>query len=69
MPKSSIQQLLTVLLVLHCVMSAGCAHLSRAQDRHADIGFIDLNANMQLRRMIVHHAQTARRGAVPAWLS
>jgi pimeloyl-ACP methyl ester carboxylesterase len=57
MPKSSIQQLLTVILVLHFVMSAGCAHMSRAQDRQAEIGFIAINADMQLRRMLVHHAR------------
>jgi pimeloyl-ACP methyl ester carboxylesterase len=57
MPKSSIHKWCTVVLVLHCVLSAGCAHMSRAQDPKADIGFIAINADMQLRRMLVHHAQ------------
>ena len=57
MPKSSIQQLLMVILVLHVVMSAGCAQIARAQDPQADISFIDIHADMTLRRMLVHHAQ------------
>jgi pimeloyl-ACP methyl ester carboxylesterase len=57
MPKSSIQKWLTVILVLHSMMSAGCAHMSRAQDPKAEIGFIAINADMQLRRMIVHNAR------------
>jgi pimeloyl-ACP methyl ester carboxylesterase len=56
MPQSSRQQLLTVVLVLNFLLSAGCVHMSRAQDRQADIGFIAINADMTLRRMIVHHA-------------
>src|SRR5882724_6289021 len=57
MPKSSIQKWCTVVLILNFVMSAGCAHMSRAQDPKAEIGFIDINADMQLRRMMVHHAR------------
>ena len=57
MPKSSIQKLLTVVLVLHCLIAAGWVHMSRAQDAQADIGFIAINADMQLRRMIVHNAR------------
>ena len=57
MPKSSIQQWLTVVLVLNVVIAVGCAQSSRAQDPKADIGFIDINADMKLRRMIVHHSR------------
>jgi pimeloyl-ACP methyl ester carboxylesterase len=57
MLKSSIQKLLTAVLVLNCVMAAGCVHIARAQDRQAEISFMAINADMQLRRMIVHHAR------------
>jgi pimeloyl-ACP methyl ester carboxylesterase len=57
MPQSSIQKLLTVVLVLNFLIAAGWLHMSRAQDPKAEIGFIDINANMQLRRMIVHNAR------------
>jgi pimeloyl-ACP methyl ester carboxylesterase len=57
MLKSSIQKLLTAVLVLNCVIAAGCVHIARAQDRQAEIGFIDINADMKLRRMMVHNAR------------
>ena len=57
MPKSSRQTWLTVVLVLNVVISAGCVHMSRAQDPKAEIGFIDINSDMKLRRMIVHHSR------------
>ncbi len=57
MPKSSIQKLFTVVLVLNFVISAGCAQLSRERDPQAEIGFIDINSDMKLRRMIVHNAR------------
>lgn len=57
MLKSSIQKLLTVVLVLIFLISAGCAHISREQDSNAEIGFIDINSDMKLRRMIVHNAR------------
>ena len=57
MPKSSIQKLLTVVLVLSFLISAGCAQISREQDRKAEIGFIDINSDMKLRRMIVHNSR------------
>ena len=56
MPKSSIQKLLTVVLVLIVLISAGCAQISLEQNSKAEIGFIDINSDMKLRRMIVHHA-------------
>ena len=56
MPKSSIQQLLMVILVLQVVMSVGCAQIARAQDPQAEISFIDIHADMTLRRMRVPHA-------------
>src|SRR5688572_21943183 len=33
---------------------AGCASISRKQDPKAEIGFIEINRGMKLRRMIVH---------------
>src|SRR5207244_701959 len=57
MPKSSIHKLLTVVLVLIVLIAARCAHISREQDSKAEIGFIDINADMKLRRMIVHNAR------------
>jgi pimeloyl-ACP methyl ester carboxylesterase len=56
MPKSSIQKLLTVVLVFIFLISAGCAQISREQDSKAEIGFIDINSDMKLRRMIVHNS-------------
>jgi pimeloyl-ACP methyl ester carboxylesterase len=53
MPKSSIQKWLTAVLVLNFMISAGCAQISREQDPKAEIGFIDINSEMKLRRMIV----------------
>jgi pimeloyl-ACP methyl ester carboxylesterase len=53
MPKSLIQTLITVVLILNFVISAGCAQISREQDPQAEIGFIDINSEMKLRRMIV----------------
>ena len=57
MPKLSIQQLLTVVLVLNVVISAGRAQISRAQDPKAEIGLIDIHSDMKLRRMMVHHSR------------
>jgi pimeloyl-ACP methyl ester carboxylesterase len=57
MPKSSIQKLLTVALVLIFLISAGCAQISCEQDSKAEIGFIDINSDMKLRRMIVHNSR------------
>jgi pimeloyl-ACP methyl ester carboxylesterase len=57
MPTSLIQKWLTVVLVLHVVIADGCVHMAREHDRQADIGFIAINADMQLRRMLVHHAR------------
>jgi pimeloyl-ACP methyl ester carboxylesterase len=53
--KSSIHKLVSVLLAINFLISAGCAHISREQDSKAEIGFIDINPGMKLRRMIVHN--------------
>ena len=57
MPKSSIQKLLMVVLVLIFLISAGCAQISREQDSKAEIGFIEIDSDMKLRRMIVRNAR------------
>ena len=38
-------------------ISAGCAPISRKQDPKAEIGFIEINREMKLRRMIVHNSR------------
>ena len=57
MPKSSLHPLITVVLVLDLVISAGCAQIPRAQDPQAEIGFIDISSGMKLRRMIVRNSR------------
>lgn len=57
MPESSIQKLLTAVLLLNFLISAGCAQMSREHDWKAEIGFIDINSDIKLRRMIVHHSR------------
>jgi pimeloyl-ACP methyl ester carboxylesterase len=56
MPKSLIQTLMTVVLALNLVIS-GCALLSREQDPRAEIGFIDIDSGMKLRRMIIRNSK------------
>jgi len=55
MPKSSIRMLITFVLVL--AISPGCAQLSPEQDRQAEIGFIDIDSGMKLRRMIIRNSK------------
>ena len=38
-------------------ISSGCAPISRKQDPKAEIGFIEINREMKLRRMIVHNSR------------
>ena len=57
MPKSSIQKLLMVVLGFIFLISAGCAQISREQDSKAEIGFVNINSDMKLRRMIVHNSR------------
>src|SRR5688572_18396002 len=57
MPKSSIQKLVRVVLALNFLISAGCAHVLREQDPKSEIGFIEINPEMRLRRMIVHSSK------------
>jgi pimeloyl-ACP methyl ester carboxylesterase len=57
MPKSLIQKLLTVVLLLNFVISAGCAQISREQDPKTEIGFLEINSDMKLRRMIVPNSR------------
>src|SRR5688572_16982212 len=57
MPKSLMQTLITVVLALNFVIPAGCTQISREQDPQAEIGFIDINADMKLRRMIVRNSR------------
>ena len=51
------QTLLTVVLVLNFVISAGCAQIPREQAPQAEIGFIGINSDMKLRRMIVRNSK------------
>jgi pimeloyl-ACP methyl ester carboxylesterase len=57
MPKSLIQTLIRVALVLNLAISAGCAQIPRERDSQAEIGFIDINSDMKLRRMIVRNSK------------
>jgi pimeloyl-ACP methyl ester carboxylesterase len=58
MPKSWIEKLLVVVLVLGSfIISARCAQVPREQDAQAEIGFIDINSDMKLRRLIVHNSK------------
>ena len=57
MPTSLIQTLITVVLALNFVISAGCAQISREQDPQAEIGFIDIDSDIKLRRMLVRNSR------------
>jgi pimeloyl-ACP methyl ester carboxylesterase len=56
MPKSLLQKFPTVVLGIIILISAGCAQISHEQDSKVEIGFIEINSDMKLRRMVVHHA-------------
>jgi pimeloyl-ACP methyl ester carboxylesterase len=51
------QTTIRFVLALNFVISAGCAHISREQDPQAEIGFIGINSDMKLRRMIVRNSR------------
>ena len=57
MPKTLRQRLVSVVLVFNFLISAGCAQLSPEQHPRAEIGFIDINSDMKLRRMIVRNSR------------
>jgi pimeloyl-ACP methyl ester carboxylesterase len=57
MATSLIYTSIGIVLALNFVISAGCAQIPREQDPQAEIGFIDIDADMKLRRMIVRHAR------------
>jgi pimeloyl-ACP methyl ester carboxylesterase len=44
-------------LAMSFLIGAGCANTSREQRSNAEIGFVDINPNMKLRRMIVHSSK------------
>ena len=48
---------MTVVLALNFAILAGCAEVSREPVPQAEIGFIDINSDMKLRRMIVHNSR------------
>jgi len=56
MPQSLIPKLLTVALVVIVLISGGCAPIALEQNSQAAIGFIDINSDLKLRRMIVRQA-------------
>lgn len=55
MPNSATHKLLAAALALGFLVSAGCAQMSREHDPKAEIGFININSDMKLRRMLVRH--------------
>ena len=58
MPKS----LIAVLLALNLVFSAGCARILPEREPQPEIGFIDIDSDIKLRRMIVRNSSS--KGAV-----
>jgi len=48
--------LISLALAFHLAIAAGCARISREQEPQAEIGFIDIDSGMKLRRMIVRNA-------------
>ena len=48
---------IAVVLALNFVISAGCARISREQEPRTEIGFIDVNSDIKLRRMIVRNSR------------
>jgi pimeloyl-ACP methyl ester carboxylesterase len=55
--KLSIQQLSTIVFVLNISILTGCAHYPREQNSKVEIGFIEINSDIKLRRMIVHNSR------------
>jgi pimeloyl-ACP methyl ester carboxylesterase len=56
MPKSPISKLVTVALTLPFFI-CGCARISSVQNSKAEVGFIDINPDIKLRRMIVRNSR------------
>ena len=57
MRRSLIQPSIRVVLAFNFVILAGYSQISREQPPQAEIGFIDINADMKLRRMIVRNSR------------
>ncbi|MGO4581735.1 alpha/beta fold hydrolase [Cupriavidus sp. 2TAF22] len=56
MSKPFPQRMLTFVLVLGALIASGCAHDSHRQVQKAEIGFIDIDKDISLRRMVVHNS-------------
>ncbi len=55
MSKPSLQKLFAAALVLGAALASGCAHHPDGQEHQADIGFIEIDKDITLRRMVVHN--------------
>ena len=53
--QSSAQRILTIIFLFGAAILAGCAYL-RQQDPKEEIGFIQIDPDIKLRRMVAHHA-------------
>lgn len=53
--QSSAQRILTIVFLFGAALLAGCAYL-RQQDPKEEIGFIQIDPDIKLRRMVAHHA-------------
>lgn len=57
MSKLSIQKLFTVIFILNFSILTGCVQYPREQNLKAEIGFIEINSDINLRRMIVNNSR------------
>ncbi len=55
--KLSLLKLFTVVLALNFLMVAGCAQFPHEPASKTEIGFIDINSDIKLRRMVVHNSR------------
>jgi len=55
MSQLSLQRLFTIMFVLSSSFLTGCAQYFREQNSRLEIGFIEINSDIKLRRMIAHN--------------
>lgn len=53
----TIHRLFAIALALDLFLLAGCTSVPRAEDSRVEIGFVDIDSGMKLRRMIVRNAR------------
>ena len=57
MPKFPITRLVAIAFALGFSILAGCAQYARKQDPKTEIGFLQIDSDIKLRRMVVHNAR------------